>query len=104
MVLGVFPKLDLTGLPGDPPSMSYPVACLVEAVAPAAAAGSAKWGGDSAGDMHHRTADHCADAVLLRTTVYGPAGALACWHEGPADPHAGEGYAPLSRVPAWSSG
>lgn len=29
VVLGMLPKLDLTGLPGDPPGMRYPVACLV---------------------------------------------------------------------------
>lgn len=31
VVLGMLPKLDLTGLPGDPPGMRYPVACLVSA-------------------------------------------------------------------------
>lgn len=102
-MLGVLPKLDLTGLPGDPPGMRYPVACLLEAVMPAAAAGSAQWGGDSAAEVAALQRD-APEAALLRTTVFGPAGALACWHEGPADPGAGEAYSPFSKAPVWCSG
>jgi len=124
----MLPKLDLTGLPGDPPGLRYPVACLVsshvfgsiglagqrgasspgrpadpnwkaetmlchapasqhptthlcaglmypapqvEAVSPAAAAGSGKWaGGSQAAELTAHGLD--AEAVLLRTTVFGP--------------------------------
>lgn len=145
----------------------------VEAVSPAAAAGSGKWVGESqAAELTAHRLD--ADAVLLRTTVFGPgtsgrvvdlgacralrlppratgqcdeqqpacfrslrrihcivaglthsqtpsagsnlgspgcpspslatAGALACWHEGPADITVGTCYSPLSKAPIWSSG
>lgn len=100
----MLPKMQLTGLPGDPPGMRYPVACMVEAVLPATAASSAKWAGDSHGGGHDGGGRHEAEGVLLRTTVFGPAGALACWHEGPADVATGEAYAAVRKPPVWCSG
>lgn len=137
-----------------PPSIASP---QVEAVSPAAAAGSGKWAAESqAAELTTHRLD--ADAVLLRTTVFGPgksgqaafwaacgarsainlsclypctslcvrplastpslksrlsplassspaaAGALACWHEGPADITVGTCYSPLSKAPIWCSG
>lgn len=85
--LGVLPSVRLQ-LPEDPPGMLHAVSCLLEAVAPPLP--------DDAGAA-------AAGGATLRLTVFASAGAVACWHEAPANPAAPLAFSPLTRAPYWGT-
>lgn len=100
----------------DPPGVWHPVSCLLEAVSlpaqpeqpspmppPASAAPrqSAAAAAAAAAGSTSTAAEAPAPGVVLRATAFAAAGAVACWHQGPADASLPISFAGANRVPAW---
>lgn len=107
-VLGVLPRVMLQ-LPDDPPGLMHTMSCLIEAVVPASLADEQAADSDErqqrdSGEHRDMAAASSGAAVAVRLTLYAAAGAVACWHEGPADPTLSLAFSPTTRAPFWTSG
>lgn len=104
-MLALLPRMKLH-LASDPLGMEHDVSCLLEAVTPGAVPPEQEADSQAPQAPHQPQArprwPATAGGAAVRLTVFAAAGAVPCWHEGPAEASISLGFNPLTKALSWS--